>query len=118
MAPGYGCGARSRCRVLTRLLKPDLAPTLEEVWARGARSWDSRDTLGMTAEETALGGANRGAAAPPSGAGALRGAPRGGRSPRTPHRSRCTNGQPAQSRTMVAPALTVRMSFTAPSAVR
>jgi hypothetical protein len=27
------------------------------MWAKGARTWDARDTLGMTPEETALGSA-------------------------------------------------------------
>jgi hypothetical protein len=44
-------------QVLTRLLKLDLAWTLEEMWAKGARTWDAKDTLGMTPEETALGSA-------------------------------------------------------------
>ena len=44
-------------QVLTRLLKLDPAWTLEEMWAKGARSWDTKDTLGMTPEEKALGSA-------------------------------------------------------------
>jgi hypothetical protein len=42
-------------QVLTRLLKLDPAWSLEEMWAKGARSWESKDTLSMTAEEKALG---------------------------------------------------------------
>src|SRR5580704_12565180 len=42
-------------QVLTRLLKLDPSWSLEEMWAKGARTWDARDTLGMTPEETALG---------------------------------------------------------------
>src|SRR6202049_1517304 len=44
-------------QVMTRLLKLDLAWTLEEMWAKGARAWDAKDTLGMTPEETVLGNA-------------------------------------------------------------
>jgi hypothetical protein len=44
-------------QVMTRLLKLDPAWTLEEMWAKGARSWDAKDSLGMTPEETALGSA-------------------------------------------------------------
>src|SRR2546423_9802400 len=44
-------------QVLTRLLKLEPGCTVEEVWAKGGRAWDAKDTLGMTAEETALGGA-------------------------------------------------------------
>jgi hypothetical protein len=44
-------------QVLTRLLKLDPAWTLEEMWAKGARSWTGNDTLGMTPEEVALGSA-------------------------------------------------------------
>ncbi len=44
-------------QVLTRLLKLDPAWTLEEAWEKGARSWDGKDTLGMTPEEVALGSA-------------------------------------------------------------
>ena len=44
-------------QVLTRLLKLDPAWSLEEMWAKGARSWDGKDTLGMTPEEVALGSA-------------------------------------------------------------
>jgi len=42
-------------QVLTRLLKLDPAWTLEEMWDKGRRAWDTRDTLGMTPEEAALG---------------------------------------------------------------
>ncbi len=42
-------------QVLTRLLKLDPAWTLEEMWHKGERIWDAKDTLGMTAEEKALG---------------------------------------------------------------
>ncbi len=42
-------------QVLTRLLKLDLAPTLEDVWDMGKRSWGPEDSLAMTAEEHALG---------------------------------------------------------------
>jgi hypothetical protein len=44
-------------QVLTRLLKLDPAWTLEEMWDKGKRAWDARDTLGMTPEEAALGSA-------------------------------------------------------------
>jgi hypothetical protein len=44
-------------QVLTRLLKLDLAPTLEEVWEMGRRSWGPEDSLAMTPEENALGAA-------------------------------------------------------------
>ena len=44
-------------QVLTRLLKLDPALTLEEMWRKAERTWDARDTLGMTPEEAALGGA-------------------------------------------------------------
>src|SRR4051812_43846101 len=44
-------------QVLTRLLKLEPALTLEEVWAKGARAWGVKDTLGMTPEEEALGDA-------------------------------------------------------------
>jgi hypothetical protein len=44
-------------QVLTRLLKLDPAWTLEESWAKGARTWGDTDTLGMTPEEAALGSA-------------------------------------------------------------
>jgi hypothetical protein len=44
-------------QVLTRLLKLDSPWTLEEMWEKGARSWDGKDTLGMTPEEVALGSA-------------------------------------------------------------
>lgn len=42
-------------QVLTRLLKLDLAPTLEEVWDMAKRSWGPEDSLQMTPEENALG---------------------------------------------------------------
>ena len=42
-------------QVLTRLLKLAPAWTLEEMWAKGARAWDAKDSLGMTPEESALG---------------------------------------------------------------
>lgn len=42
-------------QVLTRLLKLDLAPTLEEVWDMGKRAWGLEDSLAMTPEENALG---------------------------------------------------------------
>ena len=42
-------------QALTRLLKLDPAWTLEEMWDKGKRAWDARDTLGMTPEEAALG---------------------------------------------------------------
>jgi hypothetical protein len=42
-------------QVLTRLLKLDLAPTLEEVWDMGKRTWGPEDSLAMTPEENALG---------------------------------------------------------------
>jgi hypothetical protein len=44
-------------QVLTRLLKLDPGWSLEEMWAKGARSWGAKDTLGMTPEETVLGNA-------------------------------------------------------------
>jgi hypothetical protein len=44
-------------QVLTRLLKLDPAWTLEETWDKAKRAWSARDTLGMTPEEAALGGA-------------------------------------------------------------
>jgi hypothetical protein len=44
-------------QVLTRLLKLDWAWTLEEMWEKGRRSWEAKDTLAMTAEESALGSA-------------------------------------------------------------
>jgi hypothetical protein len=44
-------------QVLTRLLKLDPDWTLEEMWAKGEHTWDAKDTLGMTPEETALGSA-------------------------------------------------------------
>jgi hypothetical protein len=42
-------------QALTRLLKLDPAWTLEEMWDKGKRAWDAKDSLGMTPEETALG---------------------------------------------------------------
>src|SRR4029077_11937398 len=42
-------------QVLTRLLKLDPAWTLEEMWEKGKRTWQAKDTLSMTAEEKALG---------------------------------------------------------------
>jgi hypothetical protein len=44
-------------QVLTRLLKLDPAWTLEEMWEKGRRTWEAKDTLGMTPEEKALGSA-------------------------------------------------------------
>jgi hypothetical protein len=44
-------------QVLTRLLKLDPAWTLEEMWAKGQRTWAAKDTLGMTPEEIVLGNA-------------------------------------------------------------
>jgi hypothetical protein len=44
-------------QVLTRLLKLDPAWTLEEMWEKGKRAWDAKDTLGMTPEEAELGSA-------------------------------------------------------------
>jgi hypothetical protein len=44
-------------QVLTRHLKLDPAWTLEEMWDKGKRAWDAKDTLGMTPEEAALGSA-------------------------------------------------------------
>ena len=44
-------------QVMTRLLKLDPAWSLEEMWEKGARAWDAKDSLGMTPEETALGNA-------------------------------------------------------------
>lgn len=44
-------------QVLTRLLKLDLAWTLEEMWDKGKRAWSAKDTLDMTPEEAALGSA-------------------------------------------------------------
>src|SRR5262249_22189401 len=37
-------------QVLTRLLKLDPAWTLEEMWEKGQRTWEARDTLAMTPE--------------------------------------------------------------------
>jgi hypothetical protein len=42
-------------QVLTRLLKLDLAPTLEEVWDMGKRTWGAEDSLPMTPEENDVG---------------------------------------------------------------
>jgi hypothetical protein len=42
-------------QVLTRLLKLDPSWTLEEMWSKGARTWETKDTLGMTPEEKELG---------------------------------------------------------------
>jgi hypothetical protein len=42
-------------QVLTRLLKLDPTWTLEEMWAKGSRSWDAKDSLSMTPEEKVLG---------------------------------------------------------------
>ncbi len=44
-------------QVLTRLLKLDPAWMLEEMWAKAERTWDAKDTLGMTPEEIVLGNA-------------------------------------------------------------
>ncbi len=44
-------------QVLTRLLKLDPAWTLEEMWEKGKRAWDAKDSLDMTSEERQLGGA-------------------------------------------------------------
>jgi hypothetical protein len=44
-------------QVMTRLLKLDPAWTVEEMWEKGARTWDAQDSLDMTAEEKALGSA-------------------------------------------------------------
>jgi hypothetical protein len=44
-------------QVMTRLLKLDPAWTLEEMWAKGKRTWDAKDSLDMTPEETVLGSA-------------------------------------------------------------
>ncbi len=44
-------------QVLTRLLKLDPPLTLEEMWRKAERTWDAKDTLGMTPEEVALGNA-------------------------------------------------------------
>jgi hypothetical protein len=44
-------------QVLTRLLKLDPAWTLEEMRAKGQRTWGEADSLGMTPEEKALGNA-------------------------------------------------------------
>jgi hypothetical protein len=44
-------------QVLTRLLKLDPAWTLEEMWAKGQRTWGEAGSLGMTPEEKALGNA-------------------------------------------------------------
>jgi len=42
-------------QAMTRLLNLDPAWTLEEMWAKGARAWDAKDSLDMTPEESALG---------------------------------------------------------------
>src|SRR5437763_6136106 len=44
-------------QVLTRLLKLDPDWTLAEMWAKAARTWEAKDTLGMTPEEMPLGNA-------------------------------------------------------------
>src|SRR5208283_618348 len=44
-------------QALTRILKLDPAWTLEEMWAKGARAWDAKDTLAMSPEEVVLGNA-------------------------------------------------------------
>jgi hypothetical protein len=44
-------------QVMTRLLKLDPAWTLEEMWSKGKRTWDAKDSLDMTPEETVLGSA-------------------------------------------------------------
>jgi hypothetical protein len=44
-------------QVLTRPLKLDPAWTLEEMWDKGKRIWQAKDTLGMTLEEATLGSA-------------------------------------------------------------
>jgi hypothetical protein len=44
-------------QAMTRLLKLDSAWTLEEMWAKGKRTWDASDSLDMTPEETVLGSA-------------------------------------------------------------
>src|SRR5208283_1598081 len=44
-------------QALTRLLKLDPAWTVEEMWAKGARAWDAKDTLAMSPEEVVLGNA-------------------------------------------------------------
>jgi hypothetical protein len=44
-------------QVLTRLLKLDPAWSLEQMWQKGARTWDGKDSLGITPEEVALGSA-------------------------------------------------------------
>jgi hypothetical protein len=44
-------------QALTRLLKLDPAWTLEEMWAKGHRSWGEADSLDMTPEEKSLGNA-------------------------------------------------------------
>jgi hypothetical protein len=42
-------------QVLTRLLTLDPAWTLEEMWEKGQRTWDAKDSMSMTTEEKALG---------------------------------------------------------------
>jgi len=44
-------------QAMTRLLKLDPAWTLEEMWSKGKRTWDAKDSLEMTPEETVLGSA-------------------------------------------------------------
>ncbi len=44
-------------QVLTRLLKLDNSLTLEETWAKAARTWDAKDTLSINPEEEVLGSA-------------------------------------------------------------
>src|ERR1700730_15017311 len=42
-------------QAMTRLLKLDPAWTLEEMWAKGQRTWGETDSLAMTEEERGLG---------------------------------------------------------------
>jgi hypothetical protein len=44
-------------QAMTRLLKLDPDWSLEQMWQKGARTWDEKDSLGMTPEEMALGSA-------------------------------------------------------------
>jgi hypothetical protein len=44
-------------QVLTRLLKLDPTWSLEEMWEKGKRAWDAKDTLAVTPEEMVLGSA-------------------------------------------------------------
>jgi hypothetical protein len=44
-------------QVMTRLLKLDPSWTMEQMWEKGARTWDAKDSLDMTPEEKALGSA-------------------------------------------------------------